>query len=155
MKHFPGKDYNNILWTYHRPVRQCRIFKKLLDLGTLCSWKEIIWKKRFTNISFPFQTKQITKKIPLQPPFFLGQVDYPVGESADKSSTNKTINWDQQYMWPQLSKNRQLLAQRHSIVVVVICCFFFSFCLNLLPSNRGVSYIDVSFYQFGTKLLSI
>ena len=48
----------------------------------------------------------------------------------------------------------QLLAQGQAIVVVVICCCFFSFCLNLLPSNRGVSYIEVSFYKIGTKLLS-
>ena len=124
MKHFPGKDYNNILWTYHRPVGQCRIFKKLLNLGTLCSWKEIIWKKQFTNISFSFQTKQTTKKIPLQPPFFLGQVDYPVGESAGKSSPNKTINWDQQYVASVKQKSTNA-CPRHSIVVVVICFFFF------------------------------
>ena len=144
MKHFPGKDYNNILWTYHRPVRQCRIFKKLLDLGTLCSWKEIIWKKWFTNISFPFQTKQRTKKIPLQPPFFLGQVDYPVCESAGKSSPDKTINWDQQYVASVKQKWTTACPRTFNCC----CCyfFFFSFCLNLPPSNRGVSYIEVSFY---------
>ena len=73
--------------------------------------------------SLPNKTNN-KKKIPLQPLFFLGQVDYPVGESAGKSSPNKTINWGQQYV-ASVKQKVQLLAQGQAIVVVVICWFFF------------------------------
>ena len=107
--------------------------------------------------SLPNKTNN-KKKIPLQPLFFLGQVDYPVGESAGKSSPNKTINWGQQYV-ASVKQKVQLLAQGQAIVVVVICCFFFLFVWSICfpPTEGSVYNIKVSFLiiNLGLKLLSI
>ena len=125
MKHFPGKDYNNILWTYHRPVRQCRIFKKLLHLGTLCSWKGIIMRKAIHKYILSLPNKTNNKTIPLQPLFFLGKVDYPVGESAGKSSSDKTINWDQQYVASVKQKVTTACPRTSSCCSCYLLFFFF------------------------------
>ena len=107
--------------------------------------------------SLPNKTNN-KKKIPLQPLFFLGQVDYPVGESAGKSSPNKTINWGQQYV-ASVKQKVQLLAQGQAIIACpwassnnnyCCCCyllfFFFLFVWSIcFPPIEGSVNIKVSF----------
>ena len=105
--------------------------------------------------SLPNKTNN-KKKIPLQPLFFLGQVDYPVGESAGKSSPNKTINWGQQFMWPQLSKKCNCLPKDKQLLLLLFVVFFFLFVwLICFPPTEGSVYnIKVSFLIINLGLSS-